>query len=568
MAISPTSISGLLNLVGPPGSPGMTVVADQNLTGGVTTGTPINEPDLYLPGGSHGAENDVLVDGAQQVVPFYDGTNYFQTSLPAKQPPSFTTAPASLDLNATPPDNFLQWNSAYQAEYLKNNGGAAHGEVTIGLPGNQIHVVLASTNDRVYILENLQKTDFSKMPAADQMNIAKTSFFQTTLGPTLNLTTYTDPTTNPALGTINQFLSALGMTVPSPPNISFYSDPSAPPSAAGTTDPTNSAISFAAMPAADRQIFIDELKLLGKQISGMSVFSQTDLANATTAITGRLELAARFARFSPGATPAPGTPPTTSVDCTLKYGQTSSPPSSTDGPTLVSTDGNTTVANGYKNLITQEASIRNLAVADDQLVQTALSDPTLDAPTLIFKFQLDANLAQEAEVNASTEEVKQLNALLNLYSQMQNIVNQTLQQFGDDPKQKLGLLGKSSWSDVPTSPSPSDQVIVAIFEDYMGVDSKHPLEIAYNIQKPTLDMVYNIKDSNHDSGYLNPYLKDSWNAFNSSLSDTVSQLNQQSQLKMNDINSATKQKDRHFDLANSALSKMSDMIQTIGRGLA
>ena len=72
----------------------------------------------------------------------------------------------------------------------------------------------------------------------------------------------------------------------------------------------------------------------------------------------------------------------------------------------------------------------------------------------------------------------------------------------------------------------------------------------------------------NSNGNLNTKLKDTWNAFNSSLSDTVSQLNQQSQLKMNDINSATKQKDRHFDLANNSLSKMNDMIQTIARGLA
>ena len=557
MAISPTSISGLLNLVGPPGSPGMTVVADKNLTGGVTTGTPINQPDLFLPGGSHGTENDVLVDGAQQVVPTYDGTNYALTSLPAKQPASFSTAPGSMDLNATPPDNFTVWNSAYQAEYVKANGGAGYGMVTIGLPGNQIHVVLASTNDRVYVLENLQKNDFSKMTPTDQANIAATTYFTSTLAPTLNLTT--DKTS--AINTINSYLTALGMTLPVTDDYTTLpANPGTnlPLSAGGTSaDP----ISLASMSASDRKIFADELKLLAKQINAMGIYSNTDLANATKAISDRLALAARFAPFA-----SPTSVPTTTVDITLQYGKS-------PNPALVSADGNATLMNGYKNLITQENQIRNVSLSADDLARTAtISNKKLDAPTLIFYFQLDANLEQEAQINASTEEVKQLNALLNLYSQMQGIINQTLEKFGDDPKQKLGILGAAdgaTWDGtVPSSPQPSDQVIIAIFEDYMGSNSQHPLEEAYGIKKPTYDIVYNKTDSNHNSGYLNPNLKDSWNAFNSSLSDTVSQLNQQSQLKMNDINSATKQKDRHFDLANNALSKLSDMIQTIGRGLA
>ena len=558
MAISPFSVSGLLNTVGPPGSPGMTVVADKNLTGGVTTGTPINQPDLFIPGGSHGSESDVIIDGAQQVVPFYDGTNYAKTSLPAKQPASFSTAPGSMDLSAKPPDNFTVWNSAYQAEYVKANGGAGHDMVTIGLPGNQLHVVLSSTNDRVFVLENLQKNDFAKLPLADQANIAATTYFTSIIGPTLNLTAAkTGPQSREtAIDAIKSYLSALGYTLPASDadRIAFFSDFSTSPAAGGGSTPDG--LTLANMPAADRKIFADELKLLGKQIYGMGIFSLPDLANATKAISDRLSLAARFS----GITACP----TDTVDLTKKY------------TNLYSADGNATLMRGYTNLIQQESQIRNVSLAADQLVTSGNlsgSNKKLDAPTLIFYFQLDANLVQEAEINASTEEIKQLNALLNLYSQMQGLINQTLEKFGDDAKQKLGLLGNAdgtNWSSstIPTSPQPSSQVIAAIFEDYMGASSQHPLEAAYGIKKPNYDMVYNVTDSNHASGYLNPNLKDSWNAFNSSLSDTVSQLNQQSQLKMNDINSATKQKDRHFDLANNSLSKMNDMIQTIGRGLA
>ena len=47
--------------------------------------------------------------------------------------------------------------------------------------------------------------------------------------------------------------------------------------------------------------------------------------------------------------------------------------------------------------------------------------------------------------------------------------------------------------------------------------------------------------------------------------DAVTLLNQNSQLKQNDISSMDKQKSRNFDLANSALQKMADAIQNIAR---
>ena len=545
MAISPTSVANMLNLA-PPTSPGTTVTADKALSNGVAAGTLINLPYDFLPGGSHGTEPDVLRDGAQQVVPVYDGTNYNKTSLPANQPATFGSAPGSLN-----PNDFASWNSAYQAEYVKAHQPSPNGQVTIGSGSSVIHVVLASTNDRVYVMDNLQKTDFAKMPVVDQMNIAATSFFTTTLQGLLNVTL--DSST--AISSINGYLTALGLAPPaSPPATqaqldSYYNTLAVAPTAVGGNTPDATPVSLASMSADDRKPFIDELKLLAKQIRGMSIFSLQDLATATKAITDRLALAARFSGFTQTA-------PATSVNRSGASG-------------LVCVDGNATIVAGYKNLIAQETQIRNVAVAADNLVQTAMvSNKKLDAPTLIFYFQLDANLSQEASINASTEEVKQLNALLNLYSQMQGIINQTLEaDYGTDAKTKHGLLGlgkddsPDNWTSVPTSPAPSDQAIIAIFEDVMG-NGTHPLETMYGIKKPKLDMV------NNSNGNLNTNLKDTWNAFNSSLSDTVSQLNQQSQLKMNDINSATKQKDRHFDLANNSLSKMNDMIQTIARGLA
>jgi hypothetical protein len=49
------------------------------------------------------------------------------------------------------------------------------------------------------------------------------------------------------------------------------------------------------------------------------------------------------------------------------------------------------------------------------------------------------------------------------------------------------------------------------------------------------------------------------------LADTVTLLNQRNQILQNEIENATKQQNRHFELGNNALRKMNDMIMTIGR---
>ena len=61
------------------------------------------------------------------------------------------------------------------------------------------------------------------------------------------------------------------------------------------------------------------------------------------------------------------------------------------------------------------------------------------------------------------------------------------------------------------------------------------------------------------------YRKGKWDSFSTQLADTVTILNQQNQIKQNDIENAKKQENRHFDLANNALRKMNDMLLTIGR---
>jgi hypothetical protein len=56
-----------------------------------------------------------------------------------------------------------------------------------------------------------------------------------------------------------------------------------------------------------------------------------------------------------------------------------------------------------------------------------------------------------------------------------------------------------------------------------------------------------------------------WEGYGQTLADAVTLLSQDSQIKMNDVNSLDKQKNRHFDLANGALQKLSEILNNIAR---
>ena len=49
------------------------------------------------------------------------------------------------------------------------------------------------------------------------------------------------------------------------------------------------------------------------------------------------------------------------------------------------------------------------------------------------------------------------------------------------------------------------------------------------------------------------------------LSATITILNQQNQIRQNEIQNAAKQANRHFELGNNALRKMNDILMSIGR---
>lgn len=90
----------------------------------------------------------------------------------------------------------------------------------------------------------------------------------------------------------------------------------------------------------------------------------------------------------------------------------------------------------------------------------------------------------------------------------------------------------------------------------------HPIETFYGIDRPVQQFTGENED---DNGGLALLRKTVWDSFSTQLNDTVTLLNQRNQLQQNEIESATRQQNRHFDLGNNALKKMNDLLMTIGR---
>ncbi|RVU12576.1 hypothetical protein [Methylobacterium oryzihabitans] len=220
----------------------------------------------------------------------------------------------------------------------------------------------------------------------------------------------------------------------------------------------------------------------------------------------------------------------------------------------VSTDDGQKIRNGYDTFIAQEKQLLGIQNARLGLAQDGMfQNRALDVPNLVYLFQLYANLAGEAKVRIATEEVEQINALLKTYAVLQAAINRTVGAFNPDPKdQKLAYGGEK------VGLSEDEKTVGKMFWQGSGYDKvPHPIEALLGVPRPAMGW---LMDTTSDSRRMS---STTWQQYQTTIGDAVSRLNQESQIKMNEINSMTKQKDRNFDLANNALSKMAEIVQKV-----
>lgn len=415
------------------------------------------------------------------------------------------------------------------AVYFDANGDRMTKAAAAAAP-NTIALTAMRSNDgkKVYLLEQMQKTDIAQLSRTDQFRLADLESFPA-YGTSIGLTPDDHNSGNARTDIINLIRTQTQMSETSPGVFEYDGLDHGPPD--------------------HNDYFTSQIDNLISRLDTMGVFSPTDILKQVKEIDTRFERALEFRR---GKDRTESTP----------YGN-----QQLRGIIEVNKGG---VLGGYNAFIEQERVISNI---DNQRTQLAnnltVALPTaggnnavqrrLDVPMLIMLFQQYMNLTVEAKVAAETEEVRQQNLLLADYNRMQNIVNATLKQYddtGDDAaEEKHGVSGS------PTNSSVSaDDRAIYMFEDALD-NNPHPLESLRNISRPHHDTLHNSNNTE------NTFLKTQWEAFGTQLSDAVSLINQNTQIKMNDINSANRQKNRHFDLANNALRKMADTVQSIARAL-
>ncbi|WP_294641436.1 hypothetical protein [uncultured Aureimonas sp.] len=525
-------------------------------------------PYYHLPGTASGGDGAIVKAGADALFPDLDGTSAAKR-LAGPKPDGFTTLASSFNEDSTPTDaertairnatasfllKFKDWHSSHQMEwFVANAGGLQVMEKPLFTSGSDALKPLLSlfktseTPPRLLNLANLSKEEFGFLPSADQKLVAGTAMFA-------NLST------------------KIGLAA-----IAYDSDRAIDTTTGGgvIVKEIDDLITKVrnGLPDADEGVFVDQLAILRSRVSASGAVDVTGLRAQISDISKRYERAENYHYYGDGN----GGETTRKI--TIDGGVEVSIPSR-----INSMDGGALIKQGYRTMIAQEKLIADNmkereAVANGTV--TMMNGKNFDAATLIYFFQNKYNLDLEAVVTIETEAVKQLNAYLKDYALWQDQVNSTTSTaFSKDDIDKGNKKGLNGWTHElltayradPNSERGKLFKLALMFEDSngywqhpaedeKGADFKRPdnFDIFISYDAPSNDSE---KNTNFD---VTTHTQGEWNTYATRLGDKVTQLNQDSQQRMNDINNKDKQRNRHYDLANSALSKMNDALQSILR---
>lgn len=264
---------------------------------------------------------------------------------------------------------------------------------------------------------------------------------------------------------------------------------------------------------ADRQVFLDELANMEARIAAGEIFDLDQIATQASEIKTRAE---RAAGFSVGVQDA--------VDN-----------SGLDAQSL---------RQAYDAFIREENRILHADNRTLQLVRLAeLGVPTLDLPQLIIELQTLFEDIANAEREILTEDTRQHNALLRDFAEMIARLGDTVSAINPAEAENRGFfvgLQTDRVGDMFTLP---DRPL-------------HPVEILNGLtDRPQFNRDIELR-------------RDQWENIKNQLTDRVTTLNQNSQLRQNEINQKSSQANRHFEIVSDTIRRLFDLLQTIGRATA
>lgn len=311
--------------------------------------------------------------------------------------------------------------------------------------------------------------------------------------------------------------------------------------------------------ATQKQMFLDEINLLISQVSAMSVFLQSEIDAKAADILERFDRALAYGSLPPQPEYLRVRNDKTDPDSGISY-----------YTYTISSDDNALLIDGAKNYYTQEERLLELGRARDALASTHTDTygKKLDVPSLVYMFQLYYMLDAEAQIEILSEDVEQQNGLLKTYNEAQIKMNETI-GIATNSGNKIRYMntGYSGGHNVSAENAKPISMFMKILYSHNGsptaqqmVQPAHPLETLRGITRPQFEIVNN-------EGQLIRYKSSAWSNMATQLSDAVTVINQETQIQMNAISTAEKEKNRYFEMANNALSKLNEVVQSIARAV-
>lgn len=578
-----------------------------------TVGDQQDNPIQNVPGAQGGALPTGWAASAQAVYPRYGSA-------------AFPSVPIS-SLNLA---DFPTWHSEHQRQHILAQGGSYRIPATGPVVA---FYMLTAGNTKPLNLMNLTLTDYAMLSSADQAAIRPNLL---SLGIATRLGLSTDKTgTQTAISGLIASINAV-----------------------------------TAMPAADRDVFIEQLNILSRQVTAANMIIPDKIGLEIKAISDRFDRAKTFVQTVPSVA-------FTGIEFIRNENSGGLDNRSYGIMTgieargrSISSDQGATVTNGLAEFMRAERAILAMQKRREGLsASDGIRDPKIDLANLIYQLQLLYEGEAEGVADGGTEEIRQLHKLLQDYGVMQRLVQETIKYYDSSkPEEKRrfmnlggradggvvsehrahndgnhdmsirflfpgqtivspgggtngsdtgnwttyqetagyhwfhlqattpgGTMGRHPSADSDADPpyngvsianrysrsynngdsnsygkqngglSAAEMQVFSMFSDdswASALRQGHPMETLYGIDRPVQKFTGESEDENGGLAFVR---KTVWDSFSTQLNDTVTLLNQRNQLKQNEIESATRRQNRHFDLGNNALKKMNDLLMTIGR---
>lgn len=514
-------------------------------------------PYTRLSDGDTGMAQKVL-DDAAAIFPEFDGIT--QRALPL--PPDYA--------NPTR-EGFIAWHTAHQVQYLKEQApNWAAGDLralTFGTspdPAQNENFLLSADGKRVMRIATLQITEIARMPRADQERLATLPAFRAL---------HANPM---GLWPADDIFNRAGNGGTPPPNTvaearaRIEADMIAPLERIvldrHIAARRNEVITAANLGELYPNLFLDQIASLRRRLSEMAIFNPDVIGQSIA------DLKTRFERITAYATVTP---------------QGASPGFNLLTSAVNSTDRLAGINRALQVFLQSELRQRDLLAAADTIafegvqrfvVNGQIVNRKVDTPMMVFLLQTQENYSDEAEAQARSEEMNQMKALLESYTRMQELVNETIRKFDpvefqkrfpndDERVEEIGFMGVSfsgqltrQSTAVPRPLTESDLLVVSMFDRVAARangNSFLPIERETNSTRPSLSFFVD------GTNMLKAYKQQDWDLFSQDLSKISKVLSADAEARMEAINRVAKEKNRHYELATETINKMTDILRSI-----